>query len=753
VEILAKSLTIHAPDDDTDTLIFLDESANEGDLPTRPAACWRILIVDDDQDVHFATAHALAKVEIQRRSLMLLHASSAREARELLVKETDIAVVLLDVVMEQGDSGLELVRHIRQELNITDSRIILRTGQPGYAPEIEAIRDYDINDYKTKSDLTHHKLLTTLTTAIRSYEQIRALSANRRGLELIVRASAELMAVRGLQDFAAGVIGQIASLLRLEPECLICARDEPNGCGADAIVIAGAGSYQGHVNQPLSRLGDERIIEALSGALAQRRNVYGDSYTCIYFEGNAGRSLAAFIDTEVRPSGSERALLEVFCSNIAVGLDNVALVENLHKLAFSDPVLNLPNRARMIELLDAKVASDKWQAQTLAVVDVDHFAAINDTFGQQFGDELLASVAARIRTGLGGELVLARTGSDVFAVLGHADRVNSTSLLALFSVPFDIAGQSLQLSASIGMVALDTHQGAGVDALKNAEIALKCTKNGHHGDCAFFESRMANEIHERVRMMHALRVGFETGEFSLVYQPQIDLFTRRPVGAEALLRWRTSDGVNIGPDRFIPIAESSGLIVVLGTWVLREACAELVRLRRDGHQAFMMSINVSQAQFCQPDFIETLRGVLRETGAPAEYVELEITESMAMDDPAAAIRILGQIRQLGVSIALDDFGTGFSSLSYLSQLKIDRLKIDRSFVRDIRRSHRDGGIAAMMVNLGVSLGLTVIAEGVEDAAQAETLAKLGCPIAQGFFFARPMTAPCLSVYLAGKSAA
>ncbi|MEN9866014.1 MAG: hypothetical protein RL748_1604, partial [Pseudomonadota bacterium] len=254
---------------------------------------------------------------------------------------------------------------------------------------------------------------------------------------------------------------------------------------------------------------------------------------------------------------------------------------------------------------------------------------------------------------------------------------------------------------------------------------------------------MGVEIRERVRLMHALRTSFEKGQLFVVYQPQIDFKTRKAVGAEALLRWQTEDGAFISPDRFIPIAEYSGLIIALGEWVLRTACFELMRLRQLGFLDFTMSINVSQAQFRHPCFVDMLRTALAETGAPATSVELEITESMAMDKPDMFISMLNEIKQTGVHIAIDDFGTGFSSLSYLQRLPIDRLKIDRAFVTEITGSARGSSIASMIISLGRNLDLTVIAEGVEDERQAQILTDLHCPQAQGFLFGRPMKAPQL----------
>lgn len=732
-----------------DDLIFLEEAVAPRSPPRRAAvSVWRVMIIDDDADVHTATTFALGNLEMQHRSLQFLHAYSAAEARAILRREKDIAVILLDVVMEQQDAGLQLVRYIREEVGMTEARIILRTGQPGYAPEIDAIRDYDINDYKTKSELTRVKLFTTVTAAIRSYEQIRAISASRRGLDLIVRASTELMAQHGLQEFAAGVITQIAGLLSLEPEGLLCVQESHEGKDAELFVIAAAGEYKEFINKPISDIGDPRITEALACALAERGNIYGRDYTALHFVGKAKRDFAAFLNTGAPLNEIDQRLLKVFCSNIAVGLDNVMLVSRLHSFAFYDPLTRLPNRARLVEIINDTMTTPAIGDVTLALVDIDHFSETNDALGHQFGDSLLLAVAARLQSDPDQQLVVARIGGDSFGVLGDAAQVNPVTIVERFAAPFSIDGQQVQLSATTGLVRLKDYDGSGADALKDGDIALKRAKLHQRAGHLYFSRSMASDISERVRMMHALRAAFESKRLFVVYQPQVELATGRPIGAEALLRWKTDDGTFIAPDCFIPIAEYSGLIIELGEMVLREACRELVQLRSLGFTSLTISINVSQVQFRHPRFFEMLERALRDTQAPPASVELEITESMAMQEPEVLGKLLEQIKQTGVNIAIDDFGTGFSSLSYLQQLNVDRLKIDRAFVSEITRSSRGSSIAEMVIQLGRNLGLAVIAEGVEDEMQASILAKLGCPQAQGYLFARPMTSRQLTAWLA-----
>ena len=739
------SITPGTGSDAHDDLVFLDEAppANAPAQGSRPT--WRILVVDDDADVHSTTTFALANLEVQGRPLEFLHAYSAREARELLARVPGIAVVLLDVVMEQPDAGLHLVRHIRETLGLQEVRIILRTGQPGYAPEMDAIRDLDINDYRTKSELTRTKLYTAVAAAVRCYQQLHTLTLGRVALERIARAGAELMNLHVPRDIARAVLSHAAAVLLQEAGGVLCVSD--NG---GLQVLGAAGTCIAFEGGAMERHPDPELHALVARALRERASQYTPERLALYFAGKSGRDFAAGLYLAEPLTEGRRRLLDVFSSVVAVGVDNLELVGRLNDAAFYDSLTGLPNRASLIEQLDARLAaarsSEVASHVTLALVDLDHFAESNDALGHQFGDMLLMAVAGRLQASLAG-LVLARIGGDTFAVLGADEACTPQALHALFASPFAIDGQDVRASATMGLVRLREHDGSGADALKDADIALKRAKTRQRGGHFYFSRSMGVEIRERVDLMHALRSGFGRGELFLDYQPQIDLASRRPFGAEALLRWRTADGRLVPPDRFIPIAETSGLIVEIGAWVLREACAELVRLRAAGHLAFTMSVNVSQAQFRHPQFVAMLQRALAETGAPPAYVELEITESMAMEDPRHLAEILGEVKRTGVSIAIDDFGTGFSSLSHLQRLQVDRLKIDRAFVSEITGSARGSSIAEMVIQLGRNLGLSVIAEGVEDERQAQILSTLGCPLAQGYLFSRPLSPAALREWL------
>ncbi|MDM4767778.1 EAL domain-containing protein [Pelomonas sp. SE-A7] len=730
-----------SPGDD-DVLEFLE--GDESGSPGEAAHPWRVLIVDDDSDVHKATELAMQGLEVEGRPLQFLHASSASQARELMEREHDLAVVLLDVVMESEDAGLQLVRCIRQELDQHAVRIVLRTGQPGYAPEIETVRAFDINDYKTKSELTRTRLYTVLTAAIRSYRQIQALESARHGLEMIVEASTELSRLRGLLHFAEGVLNQLCHVLGVLPAGLVCAQMNDD-TGSGWRVLAATGQYNNLRDTALTAVPVEEVRQRLQRCINQRETQVEDTGLSLYLGLSNGRAMVAMVDLGRELDRVETHLLRAFSANIVVGLENVLLYGQLLDQAYNDQLLHLPNRTRFIELMERNLQDP--QGICLALIDIDDFSDINDAFGHHFGDQVLQAVVGRMSAMLGFNTSMARVAADAFGLLGPESTVNGGSIGRVFTEPFEVEGERLQLSATTGLVRLSESSSVGSELLLDAQIALKRAKQQHRGSSQYFSSAMGTDARERFKLLKGLRAGFEDNRLFVVYQPQVELANASPIGAEALLRWRTEDGKFVPPDQFIPLAEQSGLIISIGEFVLRTACHQLKRLEDQGYADFRMCVNVSLAQFRHAGFIDTLNGALRDSGVNPANLELEITESMAMEDADLVMSLLAAIKRAGATVAIDDFGTGFSSLSQLRQLEVDRLKIDRAFVREAQVSSAGSTIAQMVINLGRGLGLRVIAEGIETEEQRQQLLALGCQEGQGYLFARPVPSDQLERWL------
>ncbi|KAF7599561.1 MAG: hypothetical protein CGU29_03570 [Candidatus Dactylopiibacterium carminicum] len=731
---------------DQDELEFAGDAVEEDRRGNRRP--WRILIVDDDPDVHTTTTFALRNAEILGCPLAFLHADSASQARELLKRDQEIAVILLDVVMEQEDSGLQLVRFIRDELGMSETRIILRTGQPGYAPEMDAIRDYDINDYKTKSELTRNRLYTALTAAVRSYHQIRTINQSRRGLDLIVRASGELLALSGIRSFAAGVITQMSSLLGVAPEGLICVQRPQEGSrGEDALVIAAAGRYTPLINQSLGEIGDTGVRASIERCLDEGRHIFTPDHSVLFFGSRSQRNMAAYLDAPLQLDADWQQLLEVFCANIAIGLENTLLFSRLQDFAYLDTLTGLPNRRSLINSLDDILLGSERGRYTLVLMDLDGFAETNDAIGHKFGDALLRAVAQRLRNLFGNHCTIAHLSADTFAVLGYIELLLPASLQAAFRDAFVIDGQELMVGASMGIAHLIDVEGNGAEALKDAYLALRRAKLHARGEYMFFTRDMGAETRERSRLLQALRLATERQRLFLCYQPQINLQNGKVIGIEALLRWRAEDGRLIEPARFIPIAEHSGMIVGIGEWVMRTACFQQAELARQGFTGLSMAINISVGQLRHPHFLASLQSALHDSGVDPTLIELEVTESIAMGEADFLARPLEAVRALGVKVAVDDFGTGFSSLSYLQRLQVDRLKIDRSFIADLEHDERAQRIPELVIQLAHRLGLHVLAEGVETPEQARLLTDLACDEAQGYLYARPMESHLLVNWL------
>lgn len=717
--------------------------------PSPPSSVWRILITDDEKDVHTATTFALRNTRILGRPIEFLHANSARETIEILKTQKDIAVIMLDVVMETPNAGLDLVAVIREELKVTDSRIILRTGQPNQAPEIEVIRDYDINDYKLKSELTQSKLYAALTTAVRSYKQIRMIEAGKKGLDMIVRSSSELMTKQGLNAFAQGVIVHLSGLLSVPPEGLICVRRTDLRNEGQPEIIAAAGHYCALIDRPLSDLAEDSARSLLKSSLDTKSNVFDSYGIALYLGSNARGDMSCFVSGVTEFDDIDQSLLGLFCTNITVSADNLALLEQLSNYAYVDELVGLANRNAMIERIEQVLVAGDRDNVMLALLNIDNFAEINASLGQVYGDSLLKAVGNRLQRHFPEPCMVARIGGDTFGVLGNQGSLNMDTVLVPFESVFDISGEEQIISVTAGCVALKEVDGGAAEAIKDASIVLKTAKNTSRGEVIRFDRQMIDQAKGRLELLKNLRSAFDMEQLYLMYQPKIDLTTGKTIGVEALVRWMNQEGDFIPPSQFIPLAEQSGLIIRLGEWILRSALFELKILSDRGWSQLEMGVNLSVAQLQHPGIIQMLQSVVSETGVEASLIDLEITESIAMDGLLTNGPLISEIKKMGFKVSVDDFGTGFSSLKYLQKMPVDRLKIDQSFVQSVEEGNgRD--IVELIITLGRKLNLRVIAEGVETEAQALAVTELGCDEVQGFYYAKPMTASDLHRWLADR---
>ena len=414
--------------------------------------------------------------------------------------------------------------------------------------------------------------------------------------------------------------------------------------------------------------------------------------------------------------------------------------------ALHDPLTGLPNRAFLQERLMRKIEEARENDQQVAVMflDLDRFKYINDTLGHTVGDRCLKEVALRIESCLLKRDLLARVGGDEFVVLlpgftsfAEIEHI-PPQILSVFEEPFVIDGLDLYMTTSIG-IALYPDDGADLESLiKNADMAMYRAKEHGRNNYQLHTAAMNNAAAERMTIETNLRKALERGELQLYYQPKVDLQTHRVIGMEALIRWKHPEWGMVSPAKFIPVAEDTGLIVPIGDWVLRNACAQNKSWQNEGWPPLRVSVNLSALQFQRPHLAQQVAGVLAETGLEAEWLEIEITESLLMQNTEAIITTLEELKELGVHLSIDDFGTGYSSLSYLERFPIDSLKIDQSFVRPIQDEDSDALIAKAIISLGHSLNLEVIAEGVETVGQLEFLRSQNCDTVQGYLISEPI---------------
>jgi diguanylate cyclase (GGDEF)-like protein len=427
----------------------------------------------------------------------------------------------------------------------------------------------------------------------------------------------------------------------------------------------------------------------------------------------------------------------------------------ISRLARRDGLTGLPNRfhlQRLLPRLLSRAARDGSRV-ALLYIDLDHFKNVNDSLGHGMGDRLLESIANRLRTSVAAHDLVVRMGGDEFVVVatglpavGVIDSI-AKRIRKELSVPVDLDGVSLSVAPSIGISVYPSDGTTPEQLLKHADIALYQAKDRGRSNHQFFTAEMNARLSERLGMERALRRAIDKGELFVEYQPSFDLRTLRPVSFEALVRWRTAEGSLIPPSRFIPVAEQSGFIVEIGEWVLKRVCVQLAQWSAAQVPLLPVSVNLSVRQFEQPGLAESVAAIARSVGVEMNLLYFEITETGAMQTSEQNLGALHALRNLGCRILVDDFGTGYSSLSYLKHLPIDTLKIDRAFVRDMAVDANDAAIVSAIVGIAKSLGLHLVAEGIESADQLNCLRRLGCEAGQGFYFSPPVPADSCSLML------
>jgi diguanylate cyclase (GGDEF)-like protein/PAS domain S-box-containing protein len=470
----------------------------------------------------------------------------------------------------------------------------------------------------------------------------------------------------------------------------------------------------------------------------------------------------AFWSREIRePDPRMLQAIRVIGSQIGQFLRRKQADERLQHLASHDALTGLPNRAMFSQLLNHAVATSQRYKRKFSVLflDLDRFKLINDTLGHDAGDQLLVEVSARLKQSVRASDVVARLSGDEFVMLiqetagARQARIVARKVLSALLRPVLLRGQECRVTASIGIALYPLHAPDEAALMKSADLAMYAAKEEGKNCFQVYSKALNSKSVGKLSVETALRRALELKELSLHYQAKRDLRTGAIAGVEALLRWQSALLGPVTPAQFIPVAEETGLIVPIGRWVLRTACAQQVAWARAGLPPVRMAVNLSPRQFADPNLLADLTAALRDNDMDAGMLELEITEGMVMHDAERAVRLLRSIKDLGVRIAIDDFGTGYSSLAQLKQFPIDTLKVDRSFIRDIPGNAEDKAITEAIIDMAKRLSLTVVAEGVETAAQESFLRKHACDQMQGYYFSKPVPAADFAALLGSHSRA
>ncbi len=489
------------------------------------------------------------------------------------------------------------------------------------------------------------------------------------------------------------------------------------------------GVTSGHVGFPLSLSGVTELLHSQTRAQWQVAGIVMTLLSTLYL----------FLFLVVRKADRIISLQEQ---------ERGAKEELVRHQAYHDALTGLPNRAYFAERLGETIALAARADQPCALmfVDLDRFKMVNDSLGHAAGDALLKVTSQRIQGCLRKNDLLFRMGGDEFSIiLPQLATPEDAAFIArriqeAVAAPVAMHGTELVVGATVGIALYPGDGDSAETLLKNADAAMYSAKESGRGRHAFYSAAMNQRASQRLNLELALKQGFRAGEFTLYYQPRVDAVHRRIVALEALLRWDSPTRGLVAPGEFIGVLEDTGMMIIVGEWVLRGACAQIGTWRADGVAPLRVSVNVSLMQFRHGGFVDMVHRVLRETGAPPELVELELTESLLLDNVKQACTTIAALKALGLKISIDDFGTGHCSLNHLRQFDVDHLKIDRSFVADAAGNLRDHAVAAAMIELANALGIAVVAKGVETEAQAAFFTAAHCGELQGFLFCRPLPA-------------
>jgi diguanylate cyclase (GGDEF)-like protein/PAS domain S-box-containing protein len=691
-------------------LYYMPESANEN--VSRKSV---ILVVDDDQLMRVMLRDALTAAGF----VVNLAEDGASALESFTSGQQDL--VLLDLVMP-GKDGFETCRDIRVLPRGQFIPVLMMTGLDS-ADSIHRAFEAGATDFIAKP-LNPELLVHRVRYMLRASHNMNRLAENQARLEMLKIAVDSLPIGITFSDIN-GII------VYSNP-----AEAQMHGYKVGELVGKEARVFAAHDrSRPIS-------AEQLKELGVWRRE-------SVNVRKNGEEFSAQLTSISVRDSKGNYLGIITTCEDISF---RKVAEEKIHQLAYYDVVTGLPNRGMFLERLHQTLSHAQRDGDkvNLIFLDLDNFKDVNDTQGHDVGDKLLRSVADRLSSCMRDSDVLARLGGDEFVVVCPSVITQESvatvvqRIMAIFDDPFEIDGRQLYTSASIGIAVYPDDSLDASTLFRCADTAMYQAKNDGRAQFRFFSAELNQKIMQRVALENSLRQGLEKQEFFLHYQPLWDVKTSKMSGVEVLLRWQSSDYGLMQPSTFISLLEDSGLINSVGEWVLRSACIQMQEWIAEQHHDLKMAVNISGKQLKHPKFLEMLTTIIQETGVNPMNLELEFTESVIMENVETTVEIFRKLKEMGIQLSIDDFGTGYSSLNYLKHFPVDRIKIDKSFVAEVNHNDNDAAIIEAIITLAQSLSLRVVAEGVENSDQLQSLTNLGCDEVQGFYLSMPMQANALA---------
>ena len=651
----------------------------------------------------------------------------------------DIALIFIDVVMEEDDSGLRLVNTIREVIGNAEMRIVLLTGQPGFAPESGIMKMLDIDEYWNKSDLSAEKLQSIVNSNVRTWEYISQIRSAKQGLQLVLDASRSINGKHDMASFSYAVLKEISNILKItEGGGIFCSSNSDPS--SECLILSTYGCFSGIKGQPVGPNLPAEMLQDFKQAIRERRHIFSKHHSVFFFEtpDQQGADYITIVKSDNPISEQNEYLLKVFSENVSTGFANISLLNRLTELAYTDVSLNLQNRNWLTREIKNMNAQERLKTR-LVIFDIYQFDEKAFTFGHEFCNKLMKLVYQSI--------VDSFTRYDPRIAL-----ISNKAFGMLVSVDFDISDavsyfqnkqkfeiEQVKQYIDVRILELKLNVALNLTPEKVISLAESSLNSSQLNQTKYIQhtEEKTDQITRRYELMAELRTAIGNKSLQVALQPKISLSTLKPAGFEALARWQRADGSFVRPDEFIELAETAGLINELDHVIFEKILETINQLKEQGCN-LPVAFNASSYDLVEPSYFEQIKTKIEEYNILPSMLELEVTETQAISNYNLIKEALERFIALGMKVSIDDFGTGYSSLAHINEIPSTSIKIDRYFVSDLEFNDNNQYMIKMILSLANQFNFSVIAEGVENEFEAQWLHQQGCETAQGYYFSKPL---------------